>query len=118
MPDATEILLEGDIQRFGRALHKQLRGDKPGIFAPAYWQGLMLDWTMHDPALKTDLFRLIDALPALTTSDQISRHAREYLLADARELPTGLGLALRTTSNFMAGSISAFVIKQQVRRMA
>jgi RHH-type proline utilization regulon transcriptional repressor/proline dehydrogenase/delta 1-pyrroline-5-carboxylate dehydrogenase len=118
MPDASEILIEGDVQRLGRILHKQLRGDKPGIFDPAYWQGLMLDWTMRDTALKTDLFRLVDALPALSTSDQISRHAREYLLAGNRELPTGLGLALRTTANPLAGSISAFIIKQQVRRMA
>jgi RHH-type proline utilization regulon transcriptional repressor/proline dehydrogenase/delta 1-pyrroline-5-carboxylate dehydrogenase len=118
LPDATEILLEGDVQRLGRSLHQKLRSDKPGIFDPSYWQGIMLDWTMRDAALKTDLFRLVDALPALTTSDQIARHAREYLLAGDRDLPTGLGLALRTTENPLAASMAAFVIKRQVRRMA
>ncbi len=118
MPDAAEILIEGHVQRLGRALHQQLRHDKPGLFNPAYWQGIMLDWTMRDTALKTDLFRLVDALPALATDEQIARHAREYLLAGDRDLPTGLGLALRTTANPLAGSISAFVIKNQVRRMA
>ena len=78
----------------------------------------MLDRAMRDPALKTDLFRLVDALPALSTSEQIARHAREYLLAEGRELPTGLGLALRATENPLAASISAFVIKQNVRGMA
>ena len=101
-----------------RDLHQKLRGDKLGIFNPAYWQGIMLDWTMRDAALKTDLFRLVDALPALSTNDQIARHAREYLLVGDRDLPSGLGLALRTTANPLAGSISAFVIKHQVRRMA
>ena len=118
LPDAMDILLEGDVQLLGRKLHQQLQGDKPGIFDPAYWQGIMLDWTMRDPALKTDLFRLVDALPALSTSEQISRHAREYLLAHGRELPTGLGLALRATGNPLAASVSALIIKGQVRRMA
>src|SRR5476651_495545 len=117
-PDAADILLERDVQRLGRALHQRLRGKAPGLFEAAYWQGLLLDWAMRDPSLKTDLFRLIDALPALSTSEQIARHAREYLLAGGRELPTGLGLALRATENSLAASISAFVIKQNVRRMA
>ena len=37
---------------------------------------------------------------------------------DDRELPTGLGLALRATENPLAASISAFIIKQNVRHMA
>src|SRR5476651_1507087 len=118
LPDATDILLERDVQRLGRALHQRLRGQTPGLFEAAYWQGLLLDWAMRDPELKTDLFRLVDALPALATSEQIARHAREYLLAGDRELPTGLGLALRATENPLTASISAFIIKRQVRRMA
>jgi RHH-type transcriptional regulator, proline utilization regulon repressor / proline dehydrogenase / delta 1-pyrroline-5-carboxylate dehydrogenase len=118
LPDAGDILVERDVQRLGRALHQRLRGRKPGFFEAAYWQALLLDRAMRDPSLKTDLFRLVDALPALTSDEQIARHAREYLLADGRDLPTGLGLALRVTENPLAGSISAFIIKQQVRQMA
>ncbi|HEV3272361.1 MAG TPA: proline dehydrogenase family protein [Candidatus Methylacidiphilales bacterium] len=116
--EAADILLEGDVQRLGRALHQRLRGRKPGLFDAAYWQGLLLDRAMRDPALKTDLFRLVDALPALSTSGQIARHAREYLLAGGRDLPTGLGLALRATENSLAASLAAFLIKRQVRHMA
>jgi len=118
LPDAMDILLERDVQRLGRTLHQRLHGKKLGLFDAAYWQALLLDRAMRDPALKTDLFRLVDALPALSTSEQIARHAREYLLADGRDLPTGLGLALRATENPLAASISAFVIKQQVKHMA
>ncbi len=106
------------MQRLGRTLHERLDGKKAGLFNAEYWQGLMLDWAMRDPALKADLFRLVDALPALSTSEQIARHAREYLLAGNRDLPTGLGLALRATENPMAASISAFIIKRNVRAMA
>ena len=118
LPDAKDILLERDIQNLGRALHERLTGKTPGLFDAAYWQALLLDRAMRDPALKTDLFRLVDALPALSTSEQIAQHAREYLLAGDRDLPTGLGLALRTTENSLAASIAAFVIKRNVRSMA
>jgi RHH-type proline utilization regulon transcriptional repressor/proline dehydrogenase/delta 1-pyrroline-5-carboxylate dehydrogenase len=118
LPSADDILFEHDVQRLGRDLHSWLKGKSPGLFDAAYWQGLLLDRAMRDPSLKTDLFRLVDALPALVDSDAIARHAREYLLAGDRPLPTGLGLALRATQNPLAASISAFIIKRQVRGMA
>jgi len=116
--DPADVLLEHDIQKLGRSLHQRLRGHEPGLFEAAYWQGLMLDWAMRDPALKTDLFRLIDTLPALQTDAQIARHAREYLLADNRQLPMGLGVALRATGNPLTAPISALIIRQNVTRMA
>ena len=118
LPDAADILLEHDIQRLGHALHQRLGVKAPGLFQAAYWQGLLLNWAMRDPALKTDLFRLVDTLPALQTSNQIAQHARDYLLADGRSLPTGMELALRATEIPLAGSISAFIIRQNVTRMA
>ena len=118
LPAADDILLEHDVQRLGRELHSRLKGKSPGIFEAAYWQGLLLDRAMRDPTLKTDLFRLVDALPALATGEEIARHAREYLLVGDRALPLGLGLALRTTGNPLAASISAFIIRRNVRAMA
>jgi RHH-type proline utilization regulon transcriptional repressor/proline dehydrogenase/delta 1-pyrroline-5-carboxylate dehydrogenase len=118
LPEAGEILFEHDVQRLGRSLHERAKAKAPGLFNAAYWQGLMMDWAMRDPSLKTDLFRLVDALPALSTSDSIARHAREYLLGQGRLLPTGLGLALGATSNPLAASAAAFIIRQNVRRMA
>jgi len=118
LPDAADILLEHDVQRLGRELHSKLKGRTPGFFDAAYWQELLLDRATSDPALKTDLFRLVDTLPALSTSEQIARHAREYLLDGGRELPTGLALALRSTTNPLTASISAFVIKRNIRHIA
>jgi len=118
MPRASDILFEHDVQRLGQNLFQRLKGKKAAVFEAAYWQGRLLEWAMRDPSLKTDLFRLIDALPTLSTSEQIARHAREYLLAGGRDLPSGLGLALRATKNSIAASISAAVIKQNVRTMA
>jgi RHH-type proline utilization regulon transcriptional repressor/proline dehydrogenase/delta 1-pyrroline-5-carboxylate dehydrogenase len=115
---ATEILVEHDVQRLGRTLHQRLGGKKAGFLQAAYWEGLLMDWALRDPALKAHLFRLVDALPALRTSEQIARHAREYLLTDDHSLPTGMTTALRATKNPMAASIAAFIIRQNVRQMA
>ena len=118
LPAADDILFEHDVQRLGRELHGQLKGKSQSIFNAAYWQEMLLDRAVRDASLKTDLFRLVDALPALYSSEEIARHAREYLLAGDRPLPMGLGLALRATGNPFAASISAFVIKRNVRAMA
>ena len=115
-PAADDILFEHDVQRLGRELHSRLKDKPHGIFEAAYDR--LLSRAMRDASLKTDLFRLIDALPALSTSEEIARHAREYLLAGDRSLPMALGLALRATENRLAGAISAFVIKRNVRGMA
>ena len=109
---------EEETQALGRLLDEEIRRHEPGIFHPAYWQGRLLDWTMSDPGLKTDLFRLIDTLPSLQTQAQVARHAREYILAENRALPPGMGLALRTTTNPVAAALSAAVIKLNVTRMA
>jgi len=118
LPAADDILFEHDIQRLGRDLHGRLKDRSPSLFQAAYWQGLLLDRAMGDTSLKTDLFRLVDALPALRTSDDIARHAREYLLPGNRRLPTGLGLALRATGNPLAASIASFIIRRNVHAMA
>ena len=77
-----------------------------------------MEWVVGDPHLKTDLFRLIDTLPVLQTHAQIARHAREYLLAQDRALPFGLGTALKLTANPLGAAASATVINYNVKRMA
>jgi RHH-type proline utilization regulon transcriptional repressor/proline dehydrogenase/delta 1-pyrroline-5-carboxylate dehydrogenase len=118
LPEGTDILLEHDIQRLGKNLHERLEGKRPSLFQAVYWQGLLLDWAMRDPSLKADLFRLVDALPALHTSGQIARHAREYLLAEGRRLPPGMEMALRATDHALPAALSAFIIRHNVKRMA
>jgi RHH-type proline utilization regulon transcriptional repressor/proline dehydrogenase/delta 1-pyrroline-5-carboxylate dehydrogenase len=116
--DVSDVLLEHDVQTLGRSLYQRLQGHRPGVLQAAYWQELLLEETMRDAAFKTDLFRLIDTLPALQTHAQIARHAREYLLAKDRKLPPGLAPALRATDNPLAASVAALIIRQSVSRMA
>jgi len=38
----------------------------------------MMEWAMRDEHFKTQLFRFVDVLPALTSSAEVSRHLKEY----------------------------------------
>jgi RHH-type proline utilization regulon transcriptional repressor/proline dehydrogenase/delta 1-pyrroline-5-carboxylate dehydrogenase len=48
-----------------------------------------------DPLLKTQLFRLIDVLPRLRSDASVARHAREYLVDEARLGASGAHSALQ-----------------------
>ena len=72
------------IELLGGKVFTQMRGEKPGMFNKDYWQGRIMDWVMQDPCFKVDMFRFVDVLPQLETSEQVSRHVREYLLREGR----------------------------------
>ncbi len=61
------------------------------------WDEKLLNWTMDNPKLRVQLFRLIDCLPALTTKTEIARHLQEYLSDAAVELPSALKNLLNFT---------------------
>src|SRR5690349_18443773 len=94
------------------------RGQVPGIFNRGYWQGRMLEWAMGDPSFKIDLFRFVDVLPTLQTTEQISAHMRQYLLKPGRELPTLLGAAIKLASGGFAAGLAAKAIRKNVTEMA
>jgi RHH-type proline utilization regulon transcriptional repressor/proline dehydrogenase/delta 1-pyrroline-5-carboxylate dehydrogenase len=51
------------------------------------WDDKIMDFAMGNPGLKVQLFRFIDALPALRSKPEIARHLQEYLSAEEVELP-------------------------------
>lgn len=94
------------------------QGQKPGIFNRSFWQEQMLDWVMKDPEFRIDMFRFIDVLPMLKTSNQVSEHIKSYLLKDHRDLPLLLKAALKAASESFAKGIAARAIKKNVEEMA
>ncbi len=82
--------LEARTQTLGQAL---LAATRPGRSLLAQmreqlqWDEKLLAWAMEHPGLRTQLFRLIDTLPALTSAGEVSRHMQEYLDQPEVELP-------------------------------
>lgn len=60
------------------------------------WDDKILDWTMANPGLRVQMFRFIDAIPALQSKGEVANHFQQYMSAEAVELPG----ALKSILNF------------------
>jgi len=89
------------------------------LFDKGYWSGKMMEWSMNIPAFKVEMFRFVDVLPSLHSSDQISEHIKQYFLRDDLDFPgyirAGLGVA---TANWLTAKVAASAIRKNVASMA
>src|SRR5438874_10939302 len=93
--------VERRTQEIGRELFRRCR-DRHVKFSLNRWlDERFMTFAMRDEERKTQLFRLVDTLPALQTSRQVGVHLREYL-----GVPDWIGSAL------------AGFTEQNVRRLA
>ena len=106
---ATELLAESTEGRTLLAkMQHQLR-----------WDDRLLSWTMDNPGLRVQLFRLIDCLPSLTTKAEVARHLQAYLSDEDVELPPALkGLLNFTAADSMAGKAAATTLSTAVETLA
>lgn len=79
----------------------------------------LLGWTMENPFLRVQLFRFIDALPALKDNGEIARHLQQYLGDESVELPSALkGILNFTEPNSPPAQIAAATISKSVETLA
>jgi len=110
--------LELRTQEIGTELFAALKTKKqktPG----AWWNSKLIEHSMKDEALKVQLFRFVDVLPALRDSSQVARHMDEYFNAPGRAFPGifSWGASLAGISRFTA-ALSAMAVKKSVEEMA
>ena len=80
MTTTSDPRLDDAILKLGTDLTLKMKGETPGVFNKAYWEGAILEWAMKDPAFKVDMFRFVDVFASLQTKDQVKQHIEEYLL--------------------------------------
>jgi RHH-type transcriptional regulator, proline utilization regulon repressor / proline dehydrogenase / delta 1-pyrroline-5-carboxylate dehydrogenase len=86
--------LEARTHEIGRELFERIgRGPKP--WQRAWWEERFMAATLDDALVRVQLFRFIDALPSLKTTDSVRRHLAEYLGEAGDRVPRWLGLGLR-----------------------
>src|SRR5690348_3333349 len=88
----------------------------PGIFSKKGAYARVMEWSMKDPAFKTQLFRFVDVLPSLESSAEILRHLQEYLGDKAVELNPAMKAGLAASS--FAPGLVAGPVKSNVVAMA
>ena len=64
--------LEDQVYQLGHDLWRRMGDQAPSLFQKSFWQGQLLDLAMRDPAFRVDLFRFVDCLPMLATTDQVA----------------------------------------------
>ncbi|KUG29628.1 proline dehydrogenase (proline oxidase) / delta-1-pyrroline-5-carboxylate dehydrogenase [hydrocarbon metagenome] len=106
--------LEKKIVARGKQFFQSIRGEAPSIFNKGFWTGKVMDWAMKNEDFKVQLFRFVDVLPYLTTSDALRRHIEEYFTGDgAADIPAVLKWGAEKSGMF--GGLAAAVMGKAIR---
>jgi RHH-type proline utilization regulon transcriptional repressor/proline dehydrogenase/delta 1-pyrroline-5-carboxylate dehydrogenase len=121
-PQSDTSPYEAQTQAIARALLNATR-EKKNLLAQMRdqmrWDDKIMDFAMGNPGLKVQLFRFIDALPALRSKPEIARHLQEYLTTEAVELPGTLkGLLNFSNPDSVAGQLAATTVAPAVETLA
>src|ERR1019366_4237306 len=87
--------IEAAVRKIGGDLFRLMEArPAPGILSKKGAYARIMEWSMKDPAFKTQLFRFVDVLPSLNSSAEVVRHLQEYLGDKAVELHPALKAGL------------------------
>lgn len=110
------LRLEPEVQALARRIAELGSDERSHVYRMSFWSDRMLAWAMDRPAFKGQLFRFVDAFPAMHGDDDITRHLHEYFEGDAPALvDRGIALARRLP---LGRHMSASVARRNVDRMA
>src|SRR5579864_1036149 len=87
--------LEARTREIGQEIFARIREAEPSILSPRWWDDRLMALSMRDPAVKVQLFRLVDTLPSLKSHRAVTRHLREYLATVGDRLPHALRRGLQ-----------------------
>jgi RHH-type proline utilization regulon transcriptional repressor/proline dehydrogenase/delta 1-pyrroline-5-carboxylate dehydrogenase len=100
--------LDAAAREAGRSIFERLGRRQLSIFERRFWDDRLMEWAMRDPWVKVQLFRFVDVLPMLATSEQLVEHLRQYMDEVRDRLPwlARAGLALARPGS-MFGELAA-----------
>jgi RHH-type proline utilization regulon transcriptional repressor/proline dehydrogenase/delta 1-pyrroline-5-carboxylate dehydrogenase len=114
---ANTASIEADVRRLAAQIAGAGTETRTEAFHLGSWSERMLDWAMAHPEFKTQLFRLVDVLPACRTDHEVLRHLDEYF--DGVAVPRALDLGMDLAEHVPLGAaVTATVARRNVRRMA
>jgi RHH-type proline utilization regulon transcriptional repressor/proline dehydrogenase/delta 1-pyrroline-5-carboxylate dehydrogenase len=92
----------------GRQIFAQLERRRPTVMERRWWDDRIMTWAMQDESVKVQMFRFIDVLPMLRTSEAVTRHLHEYFEEVQQHLPSTvrLGLNVATPRSVMGRALA------------
>jgi RHH-type proline utilization regulon transcriptional repressor/proline dehydrogenase/delta 1-pyrroline-5-carboxylate dehydrogenase len=113
--------LDVRIMNRGKEFFASIAGEAPSIFNKGWWTGKVMDWAMQNEQFKVQLFRFVDVLPYLNTSESLSRHIEEYFSGEGQDIPKvlkwGAG-AMGGLGGKLAAGLVAKTIRANIESMA
>ncbi len=111
--NADHASLEPRIIGRGKEFFTSIAGEAPSIFNKGWWTGKVMDWAMKNEDFKIQMFRFVDVLPYLNTSQSLSRHIEEYFAGKDQNIPDVLKWGAGKTG--IAGGLVAKVLNRTIR---
>ena len=105
--------IEERIVERGREFFARMGDERPSIFNKNWWTGKVMDWCMRDEQFKVQLFRFVDVLPTLTTSDLLNRHVAEYF-SRSEHVPAFMKWGIKGAS--VGGRLGKAIVGRTIRR--
>lgn len=107
--------LEHSTRRIGQFLLDHSEERQPSVWERKWWDDRIMSWAMHDESVKVQLFRFVDVLPMLNTSESLVRHLHEYFEEVEQNLPSAARVAVAAAT---PGSIAGRALSIAARRNA
>lgn len=108
-------VLDKKIVDRGKEFFKSISGEAPSIFNKGWWTGKVMDWSMRNENFKVQLFRFVDVLPYLNTSESLSRHIDEYFAGDDQDVPAVLKWGAGALGSGFAGKLAGGLVAKTIR---
>ena len=105
--------LDARIVERGREFFRSISGEAPSIFNKGFWTGKVMDWAMQNEGFKVQLFRFVDVLPYINSSDSLLRHIREYFATGDADVPAVLKWGAGAAG--FAGGLTAKIMGKTIR---
>ncbi len=109
------LALDKKICDRGKEFFASISGEAPSIFNKGWWTGKVMDWSMKNENFKVQLFRFVDVLPYLNTSDSLTRHIDEYFAGDDQDVPKVLKMGAGVMGTGLGGKLAAGILAKAIR---
>ena len=112
-PQALEKI-EAGARELGIEILDRIAHRQPSILERRWWDDRVMAWAMQDESVKVQMFRFIDVLPMLDSSEATVRHLQEYFHEVDRHLPGAVRLGLAVAApHSIAGRALALAARRQ-----
>lgn len=98
----------------GLEIFRLMEKEQPAVFDKRRWAGMLMNAAMTDPELKVRLFRFVDVLPTLKSTELVISHIREYFLDTGSPVPPLIKKLLAGIDSPLTSGIAAGLVKNNI----